>query len=34
MRHLRADPDEKELKKLIMPSDGLVIDFDKIDFAK
>jgi len=27
---LKRDPDEKELKKLIMPDDGEVIDFDKL----
>jgi hypothetical protein len=34
VRRLRADPDEKELKKFIMPADGWVIDLGKIDAEK
>jgi len=31
VRRLRKDADEKELKKLIMPNDGQVIDFSKLE---
>ena len=31
VRHLKKDADEKELKKLIMPADGEVIDFSKLE---
>jgi len=34
VRRLRANPDEKELKKFIRPDDGYVINFDAIDFEK
>jgi hypothetical protein len=30
VRRLKKDPDEKELKKLIQPADGEVIDLDKL----
>jgi hypothetical protein len=26
----KKDPDEKELRKFIMPADGEVVDFDKL----
>jgi Protein of unknown function (DUF1559) len=31
VRRLKKNPNEKELKKLIMPADGEAIDFDKLD---
>lgn len=31
VRRLKKDPDEKELRKLILTNDGEVIDFDKLD---
>jgi hypothetical protein len=31
VRRFKKAGDEAELKKLIMPADGNVIDFDKID---
>lgn len=32
IRHLQKKPDEQQLKYLIMPADGMVIDFDKLDY--
>jgi hypothetical protein len=32
VRHLKKNPDEEQLKYLIMPQDGNVIDFDKLDY--
>ena|SRR5579872_5137533 len=32
VKHLRKKPDEQQLKYLIMPADGNVIDFDKLDY--
>ena len=31
VRRIKKDADEKELKRLIMPADGEVIDFKKLD---
>ena len=32
VKHLKKNPDEQQLKYMIMPADGNVIDFDKLDY--
>jgi hypothetical protein len=32
VKHLKKNPDEKLMKYLIMPADGMVIDFDKLEY--
>jgi hypothetical protein len=32
VKHLKKNPDEQQLKYMIMPADGNVIDFDKLEY--
>jgi hypothetical protein len=32
VRHFKKNPDEQHLRYVIMPDDGMVIDFDKLDY--
>jgi hypothetical protein len=32
VKHLKKKADEQQLKYLIMPADGNVIDFDKLEY--
>jgi hypothetical protein len=32
VRHIKKNPDDQQLRYLIIPDDGMVIDFDKLDY--